>query len=324
MKFDVSYKDGSGLVKVERLEARTRNECFSMLSRRGITPLRITAVRDSQNVARKLLDGMGSGLGRGAVLAAVGVVLVAAVIAWALLGNDSESKSTMEKKGPKRVGAAETSAPHAALPPVESPETKDTASIEDASPAVPEREVRYEDGVEVISSVVTTNSTGAVMERLVLANGKKIRKIHPPKPVFDNAADQLIALALATKPGESMPPFPDMNGVDRDFEQALMTPIVINDNDPDDVRELKAKVMEVRAYLAEEVKNGGSLVDALEAHRSEMDRIADSHAMAIQEVQKLMSEGNLEGAREFAENVNAAFEAQGIPPIKVPAAPAGN
>ena len=245
---------------------------------------------------------------------ALAVVCVLAIGVWEILpeGGGEEARP---QRSDVRVRHKALAKP---APAIEAPAAEESGTVQDTAADADEPARRYENGVEVVSCAVTTNSSGAVIERLVLADGRKMKKVHPPKPVFDNPADQLIALAISAKPGESMPPFPDMSGIDRDFERAVMAPIEINDDDTDEVKALKAKVMEVRAYLIEEVRSGGSVIDALEAHKSEMDRIADSHAMAVQEVQKLISEGDIEGAREFAENVNAAFEVQGIPPIKVP------
>ena len=176
----------------------------------------------------------------------------------------------------------------------------------------------YEDGVEVVSYAVKTNSGGAVTEKFVLADGRKISKVHPPRPIFENPADQVIALALSANPGESMPPLPDLSGIDEDFARSLLAPIKILDTDPEDIKELKAKVIETKAYLVEEVKNGGSVIAALKTHQAEMERIADSRLMAIREIQKLQAENDPEMAREFAIKVNESFRARGIPEIPVP------
>ena len=178
----------------------------------------------------------------------------------------------------------------------------------------------YEDGVEVVRYIASTNSAGAVIEKLTLADGRKISKVHPPKPVFENPADQVIALAVSVKPGESMPPLPNLTGIDEDFAKSLLAPIKINDDDPDNIKELKAKVIEAKAYLVDDIKNGGSVLDALLTHQKEMERIADSRLMAIQEMQRLQTEGDAEMAREFAIQVNESFKARGIPEIPVPAA----
>lgn len=235
------------------------------------------------------------------------VVLVAAVLVATSL--TSGKKRTIEDKIPKPSAKIKDATPAlpVATPVVEKPTV---------SPIDPNK--HYEDGVEVIAENVRTNSSGAVIEKLILADGRKISKIHPPKPLFDNPADQVIALAISTKPGQSMPPLPDISNIDKDFADSLLAPIKINDDDPDDVKELKAKVMETKAYLIDEVKNGGSVYEALMAHQKEMETIADSHLMAIQELQKIKAEDGVEMAREFAERVNESFRIRGIPEIPVP------
>ena len=236
------------------------------------------------------------------------VIVICALALWSFLSHsDSANEADASKRGVRPATSMQPAAPKSKAPP--------SMSAEPPANAVPRR---MEDGVEVVSSTTTTNSSGAVIEKLLLANGKKMMKVHPPKPIFENPSDQVIALAVSVKPGESMPPLPDISNLDREFAQSLLSPIVINDSDSDEVTELKAKVMEVRAYLVGEVKNGGSVMDALLAHQAEMEKIADNRLVAIQELQKLQSEGDLEMAAEFARQVNESFKARGIPEIPMP------
>lgn len=188
------------------------------------------------------------------------------------------------------------------------------ATVKMPKSAVPKR---MEEGVEVVSSTITTNSSGAVIEELVLADGKRMMKVHPPKPIFENACDQVIAMMLSTKPGQSMPPLPMLDkSLEQDFMNSLASPIVISEDDSDEVRNIKAQVKEVKAYLVDEIKSGGSLLEAIREHQAEMERTADSHLMAIQEMQKLRAECGEDAAQEFIEKVNESFRARGIPEIE--------
>ena len=213
----------------------------------------------------------------------------------------------MPEQAPKRPAKIATLKPPAPAT------TKSQAKVKTLNP-----NKMYEEGIEVLRYAVSTNNNGAVTEKLTLADGRKISKVHPPKPVFENPADQVIALAVSAKPGEAMPPLPDLKGIDEDFVKSLLAPIKINDDDSDEIKELKAKVIETKAYLVDEIKNGGSVMEALKAHQEEMERIADSRLMAIQEMQKLQAEGDLDMVRDFAERVNEAFRVRGIPEIPVP------
>lgn len=176
---------------------------------------------------------------------------------------------------------------------------------------------RYEDGVEVLSSTITTNANGIIVERLSLANGKKKKKVRPPKPIFDFSSDDLIAAAISIKPGESMPPLPIDRNIDKEFAQSLLSPVRINDNDSDEIKEIKAKVIETRAYLAEEIKRGGTVYDALMAHQAEVARISDGRLMAIQEMQKVKEEFGEDAANDFRSRVNESFRVRGIPEIGI-------
>lgn len=174
---------------------------------------------------------------------------------------------------------------------------------------------RLENGVEVISSTITTNANGITVERLVLANGKTKKKVRHPKPIFEFSSDDLIATAISVKPGAAMPPLPIDKNIDKEFAQSLLSPIRINEDDSDEVKEIKAKVMETRAYLAEEIKRGGSVYQALMDHQNEQNRIADNRLMAIQEMQKVRAEMGEDAANEFRDRVNESFRIRGIPEI---------
>lgn len=175
----------------------------------------------------------------------------------------------------------------------------------------------YEDGVEILSLTARTNTAGAVIEKLKLADGTIKMKVSPKPPLFENACDQVIAMAISTKPGDAMPPLPDLTGIEEDFANSLLSPIRINDDDSDEVKLIKEQVIEVRKELAQTVKNGGSVMEALLAHQDEMNRIYESRLTAIQMMQRIQAESGIEAAQEFADEVNRRFESENIPAIPV-------
>lgn len=196
--------------------------------------------------------------------------------------------------------------------PVESTVSK---PIVNESPPTPPK--RMEDGVEVVSANITTNKSGAIIEKLTLANGKRLSKVHPPKPIFENASDQVIALALSVKPGQSMPPLPQLDkSLEQDFVNSLASPIVINDDDSEEIKRLKADVIETKAYIAEQIKNGGSLLEILREHQQMMNDTADHHLMAVEAAQKIKAEYGADAANEFIDRVNESLRAKGIPEIE--------
>ena len=182
-------------------------------------------------------------------------------------------------------------------------------------------DVRLYKGVAVVSSSATTNAVdGAVVERLRLADGRTVKVVSLPKPLFESPSDQLIAMALSAQPGQSVAPMPIDANVEQAFLDSLLSPIRVNDDDPDNVKELKANVLEARAYIADEVRAGKTVREVLEAYQRQMNDVADRHLMALQELQKIKKEYGIEEARAFAVRVNEAFRARGMPEINVPGA----
>ena len=175
----------------------------------------------------------------------------------------------------------------------------------------------YENGVEILALSVRTNNAGAVIEKLKLTDGTSKTKVHPKPPLFKNPCDQVIAMAISTKPGDAMPPLPDLAGIDQDFANSLLSPIVINDDDSDEVKNIKEMVIEVRKTLVEEVKHGGTVMDVLMAHQAEMNRIYESRLDAILMMQKICADDGMDAAQVFADAVNNKFEKEGIPAIPV-------
>ena len=117
---------------------------------------------------------------------ALGLVVAGGVAAYFWMRPEHVQQPIKETKRPARVAKPKSTVSSKPTLKVEQKiEAKDTSKM-------------YEDGVEVVKYIVSTNNSGAVTEKLTLADGRKIAKVHPPKPVFDNPADQVIALATVT------------------------------------------------------------------------------------------------------------------------------
>ena len=174
-------------------------------------------------------------------------------------------------------------------------------------------------GVEVVSSAgAETNRDGAVVERLVLADGRRVRAVSLPTPAFRHPSDQLLAMALSARPGEALPPLPLGPDVERDFLRSLEDPIEELPTDSADVRELKRRVAEARETLAEEVRAGRRVRDVLEEYQRGQEHTASVRLMAVREVEAVREAEGAEAARRFAMRANGTLRAGGVPEIPVP------
>ena len=299
MIWTVIYRRDDGKQKEESIEAASRADLFSILKIRGISPVRI--VEDKAKRSRFKFNSpfaFWCGLSIGAV------AIVLFLVDLCPGTNTLRDAQALKTKGTPTI---------AELPSL----AKNIDTFNNSVALYTNHAKRVENGLEVASSSITTNNSGAIIEKLTLANGKKIKKVHPPKPIFNNASDQVIAMALNAKPGQALPPFPNLDkSLEQDFIESLASPIVINDDDPAEVKELKAIVKETKAYIAREIKNGGTLLDILAQHQKESEIIADRHLMAVQEMQKIKDEMGDVAAKEFIHEVNESFKVRGIPEIE--------
>ena len=316
MIWTVTYRDERGERNVIEIEAADRNALFDELKRRGISAVSVAEGKASRKGRRNITTNSGRNSRSSRVLygaIAVLIVIAGSIGTWLYL-------STGKNQPPATKTPTKT-----VIPSVQkAPTTQRNKLTAQSAPtnrveSVSNPNARHYKGVEVVSASASTNSIdGAIVERLKLADGRTVKVVSLPKPLFENPSDQLIAMALSSQPGQAVAPMPIDANVEQAFLDSLLSPIKINEDDSDNVKEIKANVIEARAYIADEVKAGKSVREVLEAYQRQMNDIADRHLMAVQEMQKIKAEYGIEAAREFAVRVNEAFRARGVPEINVP------
>ena len=172
-------------------------------------------------------------------------------------------------------------------------------------------------GVAVAEVLNTeTNTEGAVIERLRLADGRTVKDIALPKPVFKRPSDQLIAMVVTTRPGEAMPPLPLGGDIEAEFAKSLSEPIEDLPDDTDDVRELKALVREAREVIAEEVKAGKTVREVLAECQREQEMQSESRLAVLREIRAVREADGDEAAAKFAEKANELLRSRGIPEVR--------
>lgn len=253
---------------------------------------------------------------RWAAVVAVCAILAAGLALW--LWPRGGGSAVRQGSGTGGVRRPETHpAPATTAAPAPKAAPADASAPTRPAPAVtaPARTYR---GVEVVSSSSVTNLDGAVVERLVLADGRTVKAVRLPEPVFRRPCDQLIAMALSAAPGEAVPPLPAGPDAEASFLASMDEPVEALETDPPGVRELKARVEAARRGIAEAVRAGGSFRQALAEHAAEAGRIAQRRLDAAMAVREVMAEGGADEARAFAERANELLGADGVPPVPVP------
>ena len=319
MQFTVTYRSRSGTVETEVFDSASRAELFRQLQGRGISPIKVA--EGAQGVKPKSGGSTAKDDVRRSVSTRywimVAMALAVGVCVWFCIGPAKPRFDAVQiqpaKQVPKKAAVHIAANPEAAKPIVKPKVGEVDVSTE--TNAVP---VELYNGKKVVGRDVRTNRTGAVIEKIRLVDGRLIESVHPPKPIFSNPSDQLIAMAISAKPGQSMAPMPDMASIDKDFANSFLSPIRIEDSDSEDVKALKLAVKEARAYIAAEVKKGRTVQECLNEHCEQIERIADSHQMALMQIRKLRDDGaSPEEIAQFREHVNEVFRAKGI--LELPA-----
>ena len=318
MLFTVTYRGRDGALHDEVFDAADRAGCIAECRKRGISPTKIVEGGSGKSAASpKGRVGTGDSKRTTARWVAVAVLLVAvAGGAWWWFGGRRATALPAEKPAKPKVEK-----PKAEKPPKAARRSVRPATPAPAATNAPEAVVGADSAKptkdEVVWRQVTTNSNGVVTEKYRTADGKSHRVIRHPKRVFDNASDQLIAMAIsASKNGGSMPPLPLTDATEKDFLDSLMHPIEIADDDPPDVKELKRDVAAVREQLIDMVKGGMTVRQALIEHQKAVNDNAEFRGEALKALSDFRKEGDKESAEEFRKRVNEEFEKRGMAPVE--------
>lgn len=326
--YTISYRADDGSIAATTLEAADRAACMAACRARGITPVSI-----KEGAAKSKGGAKSSGVFSPAkertpqtstplnshvfklsnlqtLSLLLALVAIGAAVWFFLLRTpagsvrDGDAKpGAGAEKGPRPVRQPKASAAPAAT----------NASVKAAAPRTNAPAATN----EVVLSVVT-NKSGYIVERVQLPDGTTAKRVHTPPPIFDNVSDQMIAMVVSVPPGHSIPPLPHDATLDESFRKSLGTEIKILETDTPDVRELKAAVLATRVELAELVKKGYTVQQALDEHCRLANENADVHASALMEIKALLKAGDLEGAQKYAEKMNAALKEMGAPAVPVP------
>lgn len=236
------------------------------------------------------------------------VVVIGAAGAFFFLSRSEAPKPTAKEV--EKPTAIQEVKPTIAKPAVE-PVTTNAAGLK-IDPRYP-----YTDGREVLSS--TTNNFDQIIDICKMPNGRTRKVIRNARPqVFHNASDQVIAMALSGSPDSELPPIPLSHDMERDFVESLKTPIVINPDDSDAIKQAKQNVIEAREYIDAEMRKGRGFYDIMTEHIAMRKGNAELRAEAMKTALELKKSGDTEGLYKYLDKVNGLLRENGIGEIQEP------
>ena len=304
MFFTITYRDKSGTLTEETIDAANRSECVAECRRRGITPKSIHegAAARHRNVsavsARHTNEGKHS---RGSSLAlrlmTFGVLLaVGLCCAWFYLGNEAHESRTQTREHKKAS--------------LEKPRNISEPQKQQVSTGshTPRSMHQKEKPVKAASTNAITASDHA----------DGTNSVDTTPPVFENPSDQIFAMLPPADGRASAPPPPIGPDIERQFLESLKHEMKILDTDAPDVKAMKQSVIDARADMKALIDGGMSVSEVVKEHRKLAAENASIRNEVMSELKKVIDSGDSEAALAYRKRINAALQEMGIAPLTLP------
>ena len=234
-------------------------------------------------------------------------VIAVAVVSVLLLRN---GRPNTQSQSPKVPDTTAKSSNRAVRPDVAAP--SDTIPEEPADETVETRDGTSDE----------PKGNGQVDERQEGQTTPANEETEPPSPPqpkhFNGVAEQLIALAMSADEEHGMPPLPipPEKQVSVSFLIAITNDIVIYEDDPPKLVELKERVADAKNQIKTILDNGGTVTDALKEYQNYVNEGNKIRNEVMAEYQRLRSEASEKEAEEYLAMANKELEAEGIKRIK--------
>jgi len=318
MNWQVTYRGRDGKQGVEEFEAVSREALFAALKAKGINAIKVAESMPGKRSQRTAILPRGATLAgsparpvrRAIVWTIIGVAL--AITAWfiAIREGASSKNGSVGARRPSRLALNETASP------------SHTPSFEDDAPANAQPVISTPTKQAEAVTPTKESATNEVSEAEAARIQKWKDKFAKRKSIFNNASDQILGMIAGAPPGRDMPPLPIAKSIDRDFMKSLETPIVINDEDSDRVKELKKSVMRLRDEILEIKKSEGlSVYEILTQHQDLVRENAAIRVNAQREALEIYNSGDVEAAQEYVDKMNEALDRLGAEAIRLPGEP---
>lgn len=303
MNWRVTYRGKDGKRAVVVIEAGNRSAAFKAIAAKGISPIKV------EEASGKVRPNGTPHISRGIIAVSLAVALVVVGAFYLTTTVTPSNKAARPKPMPSPRPTMREVAPKTRAVARTASRLKDAPEEEDAPPR--------QKIVEMVS--VVTNADGSVLERFRTADGKIRSRQSAPKPIFDNASDQIIAMAASgAASGHAMPPMPVMNNADEAFMQSLKKAIKINDDDSDEVKALKENVIAIREEIRQLISEGHSFAEVIKNHRDVVNHGVEMRKEATRMIKEFIGNGDNDVARECLDKVNEVLVGMGIEKVDIP------
>lgn len=314
MTWNVTYRDKEGKQTAETIDADSRESLFEVLADRGINAVRIEEAKAGQ--PRRSRTARSSNLRKASIWV---VVSVAAVVTAIIAMHDSAPKQ--DGKGTKKKVAIKDVSPSLPIP--SKPETNTTVKAEDRNSLewLKKHDKRYivpEDAVRRPNGRLYTKDGRRILEKLP---ARTIRADAGRKRVFEHQAEREIARLLSIEPGKFFignsnygPKFK------QSFAEAVASPTPILEDDDEATIALKKEVNEVKADLAQRLKDGEDIVEIMKNTEKELRTLATFRNDMMKELTALRFDESVteQDYKDFVTAANRMLKERGLKELSSP------
>ena len=305
IEYVVTTRNAKGLREERAYTAENRSDLFKKLAADGI---HVISVREGTlgKKPRKAVGGGVSSKGRVFIAAAV-AVLIAGVAAW-LMWPEAEKPVEVKKEVKKSVKAE----------PVKPVKEKPVVKAE--VPAKIDPNARPTKVGETVNGYIKLPSGRLHKVRGVITNSVSAVQTKGKYEIFDFHCENEIACLLTIQPGQGLVGTPRYNGrFTKEFLESLKTPIVINDDDSEEDKELKRNVNLAKQELKAAYDRGEDIEKIMLDTRREYQDLAMYKQELRQLVYEYRSTGNPseQDVEDYVAAANKMLEAKGIAPLNI-------
>lgn len=308
MIFTVTYRNRDGRRDWMELDVPSKEAVWPELAKRGISAISVIA-GPAPRTARKSMSGKTA---RAFTLSKTRIVKGGVVLMIALVASVVCYRWTMCKEPPAKSAPASKVVPADTHPPVVS-STATTAVVQRVRSEKPKNSGRQ---IEKRTRIPAPQPLEELQEALTnkLSKGRQ-------KTIFSNGAEQLIALATPSRPGETVPPLPMITdeGLAKDLEKAMKHIIQAEADDSEEVLEKKVLVSQAKEeFLELRDKEGYTFAEYLNALRDKANQDADILAEAHKISSELYHDPNVsdEDYIKYRNQINEQLKDRGLPEIE--------
>ncbi len=325
MTFAVTYRDKTGALRDEIVEAASRAECFAHMKACGIVPVSVKegALKGHRHDGGSPCDRVGARPSPNRKLftlhfyVLVAIAALAAIAWWWLAGardvRPHQDKAPTEAKNVTDVKDLKVSDDIKAPKAPKGPEAPKDIQVTQPTNVVAATNVT----VAPKGSVYTNKVKAMGHIQAIGIDGKPVPR---HKPIFRKPLERALATGLMPMRSAGGSVVANMRKfTDEQIIEMLKEPVTISKDDTPSVIEAKLNVQELKERVLRHVKEGGSVRDVFE----EIDNLACGAAherhltrVGLEEAKRL---GDPEVVRAWVAARNAELRALGMEEIRVPA-----